>query len=1093
MDILSHKDSLWKSANDKNSEIRWKTANKLCVNFKTIEKNLREKLLKKFLKDFHPGVRMKAVEAAAGNFLIIDKNLRNYIINSAASDNYFNVRKKVLVLINDNFENIEYEFLKKLLNKAANDESSSVRCEVVRVIDNNFNNFLDTDSRMLGPPLQKFCDDPHTDVKIASVELLINHYDKLKSAEALARKLADKKHPEVIKRLMKIKEKLPGDLQEILKKSKPRKMKRKRVPIMPSKPHENEIAISQREGVYDELEIRAVTDHSAKFINTINNSRVSPGVKKILIQLVREDIKYGHIVSNALTSGSGLVDVLKNLSASDESHARITAASLINKNFYVISEDEQEKLLKKLTSDPDADVRKNAALVIVKNFNQVTMPVQEELFRKLIVDPDESVRIYVQRLINRNFSKILKNISGEVLLNLIRTDFPGTEKDENTYELINLKFHGFLENQKIEVIKILMRGDSHSQEIASDLIYKNFDATYSKNLREEYLRMLTCGDSYARGVCADILSENFDNISRDTREEILRKLVNDPDAYVKKHAIDALCSNFDETKKSTGYSRLSEKLFVSWVGQLIKNRDVKAAYIITKNWYLVPDEFKKKFKELAKGKSPYMRRNVVLAMNRNFNNLIINPQDEIENLIQDLAKDPDKAVRKYISCLIAKNYKKVSRKTGNFLKILSDDPDPEVRSGTANAILLYYKNLPQNICEKLKDIAKDPDPVVRKELAEALRKNEKNIPADLIHELPEEIREMAEKSKHEEELISSKLKEITAEEVLNLIKDVNKGTFPGGYENKITRKYAYDLINLKYNDISEDEQHEMIKILSCGDTYAKKTAADIISENFDNTPKDMREEILKKLVDDPDKEVKKHALNALCSNFGSKKIPAGIISEKLFKSWLSQLVKSKDANDRSTAARVIAKNWKIVSKEFKDDFKKLVRDRSPRVRQSVAAAMTEHFHSLIINTQNRNIQELSKDHDEGVRGSTARLIAKNYKNVSGETRKCLKDLAEDDDSDVRASAASAIAAYYKNLPWDVCEKLKHLAEDPSTRVRKEVGMALGWNEKNLPKNLIHEFPEEIQEIAEKSKTKEEIGEGGPKLKFQKMKLRLFRR
>ena len=75
MNILSHNDSLLRQADDKNPEVRWKTAETVCSNFKSIEEVLRKKLLNKFSYDSHPGVRMKAVEIADKNFSKIDENL----------------------------------------------------------------------------------------------------------------------------------------------------------------------------------------------------------------------------------------------------------------------------------------------------------------------------------------------------------------------------------------------------------------------------------------------------------------------------------------------------------------------------------------------------------------------------------------------------------------------------------------------------------------------------------------------------------------------------------------------------------------------------------------------------------------------------------------------------------------------------------------------------------------------------------------------------------------------------------------------------------------------------------------------------------
>ena len=1074
MDILSSKDLLLKQAGDANSEVRWKTADFVYVNFQRTGKVLREELLKKFLNDLHPGVRMKAAEIASQNFLFIDKHLRNGILEKSASDSYFNVRKKAVEAIAKNIENIETEILNRLLSNLENDENPSVRTAVVRLFDDNFDYFFKSGSGEVERLLEKFCGDESLEVKTASAEVFVKHFDSLsvELGKNLARELAGKNQPQVIERLVVLNGKLPEDLRKIFKELKHKKLKRAKkrealrdiTRIQQDADSGIELMNVEHEG---DLEVHGIKEIPVRFMEEIAGSRLSPGVKRTLAAIIAGDSKLGGVMSDAIRnsedSKTQLADVLKSLLEHGDPAVRISASNLINKNFYIIPLSVSENLLKSIANDPDADVRKSASDCIVRNFSQVSLPLQEELFGKLIADNDSSVRSFVHRIVNRNFSRLLRNVKGELLIALLKK-YSG----DYTLDLINLKFGDLSNDKKHEIIKVLSDGDPEAKKIASDIVFKNFDGM-PRSMHEGILKVLANGDSYAKKIAAGIISDKFDDLSMSVREEILRKLIDDPDECVRACTIDALCSNFDDTKK---YSRISERLFGSWLKRLIESENEKdrgrAANVIAKNWHAVSGEFREDFKRLAKDESSFVRENTAAALNKNFNSVMIAENEiTVNEFIKNFAQDSGSIVRAIAAGLTAKNYKNLLPETQNFINILSSDGDSFVRASVANAIVSNYNNLPPDVREKLKALANDDSPEVLEEIGNLLASGEENLPDNLISEFSGEIRKIVRHRK-------------------------NKDDITGLYDISITKKYTLDLINLKFNDLTGDKQHEIIEMLAHGDPHARKIAADIISKNFNLIPRDLREEILMKLVDDTDKDVKNRAIEALCSNFSDTRKYCGM-KELLFESWMRGLIASSGVDDSSKAAYIIAKNWNVVSDEFKDEFEKLAGDKSPLVRNSVVTAITDNFNSLNINTQNKIIQRLAGDSDASVRANTAKLIAKHYKNVSAETQNLLTILSKDEDSGGRASAAIAIVSYYKNLPWEVCEKLKTLAKDTSSQVKSELGRSLGWEEKNLPKDLINEFPEEIQKIAEKSRIEEDTGGGKTKVKFQKMKIKLFRR
>ena len=715
MDILSHRDSFTASADDKNPEVRWKTADLLYSNFKNIEKGERKKLLNKFLNDSHPGVRMKALEIADKNFSEIDENLGEKIINHALRDDYFNVRKKALVLVDNNFKRYDLDFLRELLNGVENDTSSSVKSAFIELLANNFNDFSNIfDVEIL---LEKFCDDHALDVKIAAAELIVRHYDKLKTGnrESLVRKLLSKKQPQIAEKLIKIKNKLPSSLQKVFrekKQEKPRKQPRKEITFQDYAPEDStsELEIDAdfaRDISSRDSEIQFMTP--PEFVDVINNAKIPGDVKRRLIILAREDTELRSAIIDALSSETPFTSVLKKLSGSNFHYARRHLSRMINENFYLIPPELAKNLLKNFANDPDPEVRKNSGECIVKNFNSVSASLQEELFGKLAEDSDEQVRTYIHRFINRNFNKILKNLNCDALLNLAKK-YPA----KYARDLIKLKFRDLSKQKKQEIIKVL--ADSKTTE---------------------------------REVAADIISENFDSIPDKFREEILMKLVDDCESTVRKHAIDALCSNFEVTRT---YSGISEKLFVSWLGGMVVSRQSdnrsRAAYVIAKNWNVILNEFKDDFEKLSHDMSPVVRNDVVKAMSEYSNSLTVNTQNEI---IQKLAADKNSSTRGNAARLIAKNYKNISQKTRECLNALLEDRDPDVRGKAAGAVATYYKNLPWKICEKLNNLAADTNPGVRKRLGTALGWNEKNLPKNLIKNFPEEIQKIAEKARREED------------------------------------------------------------------------------------------------------------------------------------------------------------------------------------------------------------------------------------------------------------------------------------------------------------------------------------------------------
>ncbi len=671
MNLNFLKNPLLKSANDDNPEVRLKTAASLADNFHAHEKNKRCELLKKFINDPHPAVRMKSVEIVDKNFPDIDNATRNEIIMQSLGDNYFNVRKNAVKLVDNNIKHIDPGMLKILLKKFENDESASVRTEFVRLIDNHFSLFFNANAEY--ELLKKFCDDETDDVKIETCKLIVNHFNDFKNdsekanIEIVVRRLISKKNPGIIKELRKIKDEFSYGLQEIIGKFQYKKPKKeKKFEVIPGDNNNNNNNNHNHNHNHNHHPLPGDNDLE-HFTTIINNSKISAYTKRILVRLIRVNMKLGEVIAASLSSDAvavsktPLTTLLKKLADDNYSPAKLVAASLINKNFYVILPDVRENLLRKLLIDPENAVRKTAISIIVKNFKDTTVLQKRELLGK--PDAEISVNDYLLRLLNRNFSKILENVDCELLIYLAE-DIDQNECEKFILDLIKLKFNTFPGDAKSETINLLADKTPGSKAAAADLISKNFDL-----------------------------------IPRKIRERILLKLVADENGEVKKHALNALCCNLN----NRGYSRISEKLFNLWLRYLVISEDPvdrsNAAYVITKQWSVIGDEFKCDFDGLAQDKSSHVRQHAVLAMNKNFNSLMINDKGDI---IKKLACDNNPGVRADTAMLIAKKYKNLLPETQKCLSNLAEDEDPGVRSSTTRAIVKYYDHLPWDVCEKLK-------------------------------------------------------------------------------------------------------------------------------------------------------------------------------------------------------------------------------------------------------------------------------------------------------------------------------------------------------------------------------------------------------
>jgi len=373
MDILSHKGSLLRQADDKNPEVRWKTAETVCSNFKSIEEVLRKKLLNKFSYDSHPGVRMKAVEIISSNFSFMQGNFKYELIEKLGGDGYFGVRKRIVEFLDENFnelKNLDAKFLENSLKNSGNDKHDAVRCSIVKLIDNNFENI---NRENLNNLIEKFSCDENLNVKIAALELVANHFDEIENRSEIMEKLVSKKQPQVIEKLMKIKpEKLDGYIRQILKsfeKKKPKRTGRKdAVLISPQKELKNRGEGLEVQKTYDLITFSDSPDASSKTFAD-------------------------HAFTGDKSSSVGYY-----------------AVEILTKNFDSVPEELRENLLRRFTDDSKWDVRFDAAKIIARHFDYISRGLREELIRKLINDSNPNVREQAKIIISKNFNIIPRDL-----------------------------------------------------------------------------------------------------------------------------------------------------------------------------------------------------------------------------------------------------------------------------------------------------------------------------------------------------------------------------------------------------------------------------------------------------------------------------------------------------------------------------------------------------------------------------------------------------------------------------------------------------------------------------------------------------------